>query len=73
MNVILQREFKNNPKMYDYLKQNSYYFKQLDRGTITFKQFSSEMKEKYKQRMTDKISNAVDHINLVSSVLEVLK
>ena len=73
MNKRLQEEFKQNPKMYDYLKRNSYYFKQLDRGFIDFKTFQNEMKKLYKERVSDKISNAVDKIDLVNSVLDVLK
>ncbi len=73
MNLILQNQFKNNPKMYNYLKKNSYYFKKLDQGLIDFKTFEQEMKVLYKERVTDKISNAIDQIDLVSSVLDVLK
>ena len=72
MNIVLQQNFKNNPKMYNYLKQNSYYFKLLDRGTIDFKQFSNDMKEKYKLHISDKLNSAIDNINLVSSVIDVL-
>lgn len=73
MNIILQKEFKKNPQMYEYLKRNSYYFKELDLGLIDFKTFSDQMKIKYKKRVTDKLQQAVDKIDLFSSVLDVLK
>ena len=72
MNIILQNSFKNDAKMYLYLQQNSYYFKLLDRGFITYKQFTNNMKEKYKERITDKLGSVIDNINLVSSVIDVL-
>ena len=73
MEEFLQKEFKDNQKMYDYLKFNSYYFKALDRGNITFKQFQNDMKVKYKERATDKISSAFENINTISSILDILK
>ena len=72
MSPFLQNQFKQNPKMYNYLMQSSYYFKRLDQGFLDFKQFSSEIKEKYKLRVTDKISSAMDSIELVSSVLDII-
>ena len=72
MSPFLQNQIKQNPKMYNYLMQNSYYFKRLDQGFLDFKQFSSEIKEKYKLRVTDKISSAMDSIELVSSVLDII-
>ena len=72
MNLILMQSFKNNIKMYNYLKEHSYYYKLLDRSSIDFKTFQSDMKVKYKERPSDKIANAIDKINLVNSVLDVL-
>ena len=68
-----QLQFRNNPKFFDYLKANSYYFKELDRGNIDYKRFINDMKIKYQERATDKISKAIDNINLISQVIDVLK
>ncbi|MEG1892379.1 MAG: hypothetical protein RR189_00610 [Bacilli bacterium] len=65
--------FKGDSKEYAYLKSNSYYFKELNRGTKDFKNFANDMKVKYKERTTDKLNSAIDNIDLISSVLEVLK
>ena len=73
MESYLQIAFKENPKSYELLKENSYYFKYLNRGVIDFKRFNQEMKEKYKERATDKIGSIIDNMDLVSSVLNVLK
>lgn len=68
-----QMLFKENPKNYQILKENSYYFKYLNRGSIDYKTFEKEIKEKYKTRTSDKIENILDNMDLVNSVLEVLK
>ena len=73
MESYLQFNFKNNPKEYLHLKENSYYFKDLNRGVIDYKKFVDDMKIRYKERVTDKINNVVENIDLISSVLNVLK
>ena len=65
--------FRENPKSYDLLNQNSYYFKSLNRGVVDYKKFVSDMKVKYKERATDKLESIMDNMELVSSVLNVLK
>ncbi|CDE49475.1 unknown [Firmicutes bacterium CAG:460] len=73
MELQTQILFRQNPKSFELLKQNSYYFKYLNRGTIDFKKFNSDMKEKYKERTTDKLESLMDNMDLISSVLNVLK
>ena len=73
MTIKEQLLFKNNPKVYQYLKENSRYIKYLNRGTVDFTYFKNEMKKQYKERITDKLENAVDNIDLISSVLDILK
>ncbi len=73
MEKFLQMSFRENPKMFELLKQNSYYFKGLNRGVIDYKKFVSDMKIKYKERPQDKLESIMDNMELVSSVLNVLK
>ncbi len=73
MEKYLQIAFRENSKMYELLKQNSYYFKGLNRGVIDYKKFVSDMKIKYKERPQDKLESIMDNMELVSSVLNVLK
>lgn len=65
--------FKENEKEYNYLKQNSYYFKDLNRGTKNYNNFIQDMKVKYKERATDKLNNMIDNIDMISSVLDIFK
>lgn len=73
MEKFLQMSFRENPKMFELLKQNSYYFKGLNRGVVDYKKFVSDMKVKYKERPQDKLESIMDNMELVSSVLNVLK
>jgi hypothetical protein len=73
MEKFLQMSFRENPKMFELLKQNSYYFKGLNRGVVDYKKFVSDMKVKYKERTSDKLESIMDNMELVSSVLNVLK
>lgn len=73
MQLYYQLSFRNSQKDYIHLKENSYYIKDFNRGTIDLKKFQENMKIVYKERMTDKINNVVENIDLISSVLNVLK
>ena len=60
MQVETILELKKDPKMWDLLKQNSYWLKELNRDSLNVKKFKEDMKIKYKLRTTDKISDAID-------------
>lgn len=66
-------EIKKDKKMWDLLKLNSYWVKDLNRDSSSIKRFKEDMKVKYKLRTTDKISDAIDNIDLISNVLSALK
>lgn len=73
MNLILQKKLMDDEKMAELLKQNSYWIKNLNRKEESYKDFVQEMKVKYNLRVTDKINEAIDNIDLISSILETLK
>lgn len=73
MEIDLQRKLLEKPKMYQYLKENSYWIKYLNRNPDLYKEFESKMKELYHERVTDKVSNAIDQIDLINGVLMALK
>lgn len=73
MNIFNIINFKEKKDLYNLLKLNSSYIKDLNRGTMDYKGFDNIMKTKYKKRTTDKVSSLIDNMNLVSSVLDILK
>lgn len=65
-------ELIKKDKMFEYLKQNSNYIKELNRNPEFYKDFKKIIKEKYKLRITDKLSNVVNDIEIVSNIISTL-
>ena len=63
----------NEEKLLPYLKENSNWIKYLNRNPKNYALFKNEIKTKYKLRKTDKINNAIENIDLISNVLNILK
>ena len=64
---------KNNPNIYNYLRENSYWYKALNRDGQSIKKLEQEMRQKYKLTTIDKIDNLTRNINLISTFIDVLK
>ena len=73
MNLDIQFKIKNNPNMQRYLRENSGWYKHLNRSPESINLFNEEMKERYKLRPSDKINNLVDKLDLLTSFFNVLK
>lgn len=73
MQRIVQEQLLKDSKMYQYLLLNTAWYKQLNRNPNNYQSFQSFIKKKYQLRPTDKINSALENIDMVSSILEVLK
>lgn len=73
MTLELQFKIKNNPYYLKYLRENSIWYKKLNREPETFKIFEEEVKDRYELRPSYKISKALDAINTFQNVLTALK
>ncbi len=73
MDVIVQQKLNSDPKMTNYLKENSYWYKELNRNSDNYNLFLKAMKEKYHLKVVDKINDAIDNIDMISSILDALK
>lgn len=73
MDLFLQQKLNEDAKMALFLKQNSYWYKELNRNSDNYKHFVNAMKEKYHLKMTDKINNAIDSIDIITGILDSLK
>lgn len=56
-----------------YLKYNSYWYKELIRNPSSIKKLEQEMKKEYKLTAEDKITKLSDRMNMISSFLEIMK
>lgn len=73
MNLDVQFKVRNNANYSRYLRENSHWYKILNRHPERFDDFVNEMKERYKLRPTDKISDMAEKLELVKTFLGVLK
>ena len=73
MQVETRLKIKSNPNLYRYLRENSYWYKYLNRSPLFIRRLEEEMKEKYRLRSVDKIENISNSLNLIKSFLEVMK
>ncbi len=70
MDRLIVEKLLNDSKLFDHFLHHSYWVKQLNRDSRSFDLFKSTMKSLYKERMTDKINNAIDGIELISSLID---
>lgn len=73
MHLDLQYRLNQDENAHTFLRENSYWYKYLNRSSIYYKDFINDMKDKYKLKPADRINQMMDNINLVKSFLDVLK
>lgn len=73
MTLDIQFRIKNNPLYKQYLREHSYWYKQLTRNPNSFKNFEEEVKNFYKLRPADRINKMLETIELVQSFMTAFK
>lgn len=73
MNFNVQIELNNNPDFKRYVRENSYWYKTLNRNPYMIEKLKEEIKEKYRLRTTDKLNNALKTLELIQNVVSTLK
>ena len=64
---------RNNPIIYNFLREESYHYKYLYRDPNYIKKIENLAKEKYKLTTVDKIERLKDNINLINTFLSVIE
>ncbi len=72
MSIELQFRMKNNPMYEQYLRENSHWYKYLNRDPASFRYFEEEMKERYRLRASDKLSDLSDNLILIEKFMSIL-
>ncbi len=67
---IIDKLHKDNKYLY-YLRQNSYWYKNLNRSNNYYDKFIKEMKIKYKLRTIDKVDNVIDSVDLITKIIDI--
>lgn len=73
MTLEVQYKIKNNPAYLTYLRQNSQWYKYLNRSPLYFKAFEEEAKSKMSLRFSDKLSNTLKTIEILGNVVSSFK
>ena len=73
MDTKLLEYIRNNQYIYNFLREESNYYKLLYRDKNNIKKIDSLAKEKYKLRKIDKVERISKSIDLINSFVDVLK
>ncbi|MBE6157207.1 MAG: hypothetical protein E7160_00205 [Firmicutes bacterium] len=73
MDLYTIRIIKEDPNIYRYLRENSYWYKALNRDGRNIRFLIKEMKERYKLTTKDKLERLSSNINMIETFMDVLK
>ncbi len=66
---VLNKLKEEDNKFLKYLRQNSNWYKELNRNPESYDLFVKKMKEKYKLRTIDKVDNFIDSVDLITKII----
>ena len=73
MQLKILYALKQDVKMHSYLKENSEWYKLLNRNANNYDAYIKAMKKKYRLNVTDKISDTIDNIDMIASIINTVK
>ncbi len=73
MKLDLQYKINSDINQIRFLRENSFWYKYLNRSDSFYKNFIDDMKEKYKLKPSDKINKISDNIKMINNILDVFK
>lgn len=72
MHLTNQIILNKNPLLKRYLRENSYYYKYLNRNPDAIKDLMHEMEKKYKLTLNDRLDKLKDNLNLINNFMDIL-
>ena len=73
MNIKIQFMLDSNPIIKRYLREHSYYYKNIIRNPNSINNIMELMKKEYNLTFSDKLSKIKDNIEMVNSLMDVIK
>lgn len=73
MDIRTQIIVRSNPNIYRFLREESYWYKYLNRNPNSMKDLEKAMKNKYKLTTEDRLEKVGNSISLLHSFMDVLK
>lgn len=71
MFIETQMMIRNNPNLYRYLRENSYWYKYLNRSPAFLKEVEEQMKSYYKITPVDKMEKFSNRLDMITSIIDV--
>ena len=69
----IRQRINSDINLKKFLRENSNWYKELNRSSDSFSYFVNDMKVKYKLTTEDKINKTIDNISMFQGFLDVLK
>ncbi len=73
MNLETIFKINNNPMLHKYLKENSYWYKILNRNPKMLDKMTEDMKKAYKLTFEDKVEELNSKMNLIKGFMDAIK
>ncbi len=73
MNKDIIYRLREDQRLYEFLKYNSFLYKDIIRGTITYKRLVDLMKQNLKLTISDRLNSMNEKIELANSLLNIFK
>lgn len=73
MTLDLQFKINGDEKLKNFLRENSYWYKYLNRNPNSFPEFVEDMKKTYKLTAEDRMNKLFDNLSMFQTFLEMLR
>ena len=73
MTTELQLKISSDPRLVSFIRQYPIWYKRLNRNPLLFKDFTEDMKDKFKIRPSDRLNKTLENIRMIETFLNVLK
>lgn len=73
MDLYTINYIKNNPLLYNYLREESSWYKKLNRGSVKLKELEELAKKIYKQTPEDHLIKLSKNIEMIKMFIDVIK
>ncbi|CCY45462.1 unknown [Clostridium sp. CAG:1193] len=73
MDLSVQFKLNEDNLLHRYIRENSYWYKILNRNPSLISNMTDEMKDKYKLHTSDKIEEIGNKISMIESILKVFE
>lgn len=73
MTLDLQLKINSDEKLKSFLRENSYWYKYLNRNPNIFPEFVEDMKKTYKLTPGDRMNKLFDNLSMFQTFLEMLR